>query len=984
MSLFDGLLPLLLIVFIMTPVIQASNRTTSLPSAATLADCQRSCGNLTIDYPFGIGSSHCFRRPDFELICNNTTQPPRLLFKNGTTEITDSPSAVYFSVAFSHSISMKSNVSVYNMSWDAPGKSFTLLYAGLNITGCDFDTYQVLDQSGNVPAKLCNVTCPNRGITEDIARQDCNGTGCCSIDVSIRAQTFQLMFVRHGKGEVELDAQSNQSSLWSTINVTTVYASISWRILDQPTCASTFDNRTNYACISKHSKCTDGYFTQAHGYICSCDGGYQGNPYILDGCLRDRGYNPIQQKENCTRKCGTINIPYPFGLEEGCSARKLFQLNCTDMLSSSLQLNDDYHVKYIKVNEGLVGIEDTLYFKQDMYRMHVTKEPELYIGSGESASVQWAVANLTCQEAWQNKSGYACVSINSTCLPVDSTDSYIGYRCQCMPGFEGNPYIQDGCQGVVIGLSCGFGILLASMKMQVIGQIFSLDELEKATNNFDPTRILGRGGHGMVYKGILSDQRVVAIKRSKHIEEGEISQFINEVAILSQINHRNIVKLFGCCLETEVPLLVYDFIPNGSLFGILHSGSNSGFSLSWDDCLRIAVEAAGALYYLHSAASVSVFHRDVKSSNILLDANYTAKVSDFGASRLVPIDQTHVVTNVQGTFGYLDPEYYHTGQLNEKSDVYSFGVVLVELLLRREPIFTRVSGSKQNLSNYFLWELKVKPITEIVAAQVREEATDEEIESVASLAQMCLRLRSEDRPTMKQVEMNLQFLRTKRLNSCPDAPDKAGEMQPLLCTRSEASCASLAINLGDSYNPESQSSHKCYSLEQEFSSSVGLPRFAPLLRKSESQIKSKRRRLGRAANGRPQAACRPRRAATSRIHPRNLQVFLNNKSSNDFEKSTTSYILRRRASVGGAAGSHWQQWQPSACGLLSDAASVGCGAENPIGPELPWTALLASIGTRVPIVVPCPQCQLTAPLAPEFPSTSHPRCSAGVPFSDWN
>lgn len=294
---------------------------------------------------------------------------------------------------------------------------------------------------------------------------------------------------------------------------------------------------------------------------------------------------------------------------------------------------------------------------------------------------------------------------------------------------------------------------------EVTPRIFSIAELERATDGFDEHRVVGRGGYGTVYKGILSDEGVVAIKKSKLVDESQIEQFINEVVVLSKTRHENVVKLLGCCLESQVPMLVYEFIPNGTLFDYIHN-SRSSSPMSWENRLRIATETAGALAYLHYKAPIPIIHRDVKSSNILLDENHTAKVSDFGASRLVPLDRSHVTTLVQGTLGYLDPEYFYTSQLTEKSDVYSFGVVLVELLTTEKPVSFRRAEMERNLASHFVMLLEEnRLLEEAVDCKLVEEAGWRHLFAVAQLAMRCLSVKGEERPTMKEVVVELGALR---------------------------------------------------------------------------------------------------------------------------------------------------------------------------------------------------------------------------------
>ncbi|KAM7478125.1 hypothetical protein LguiA_026338 [Lonicera macranthoides] len=289
-------------------------------------------------------------------------------------------------------------------------------------------------------------------------------------------------------------------------------------------------------------------------------------------------------------------------------------------------------------------------------------------------------------------------------------------------------------------------------------KLFTSKELEKATDRYNESRILGQGGQGTVYKGMLTDGRIVAVKKSTKVDEGQLDQFINEVVILSQINHRNVVRLHGCCLETEVPLLVYEFIPNGTLFQYIHD-QNEDFPLTWDVRLRIAIEVATAFSYLHSAASMPIYHRDIKSTNILLDDKYKAKVADFGTSRSISVDQTHLTTRVLGTCGYVDPEYFQSNQFTEKSDVYSFAVVLVELLTGQKPISSTRSDEMRSLSTYFLQAMEENRIFDIIDKRVKNKSLKKEITRVANIARRCLDLNGRKRPTMKEVVVELESIR---------------------------------------------------------------------------------------------------------------------------------------------------------------------------------------------------------------------------------
>lgn len=287
---------------------------------------------------------------------------------------------------------------------------------------------------------------------------------------------------------------------------------------------------------------------------------------------------------------------------------------------------------------------------------------------------------------------------------------------------------------------------------------FTEKELEEATSKYDDSRTIATGEHGKVYKGILPDKRVVAVKKFKP-QESTRNRFVQDVTVLSRIKHRHVVRLLGYCIDSRQHTLVYDFINNDTLYKHIQEKNEGSSTLSFELRMKIAAEIAAALAYMHSSTCNSqIIHLNVNSKRILLDENYMARLAYFREAKFVLQGTTHVEGTVRGSSGYLDPESIQSNTLSEKNDVYSFGVVLVELLTSQKAFCEERPEADEHLASLFLRSVEESRLDQILDGEIIKGENLGTAKKVAGLAKRCLGSRNE-RPSMKEVATKLEVLR---------------------------------------------------------------------------------------------------------------------------------------------------------------------------------------------------------------------------------
>nr|XP_043619696.1 putative wall-associated receptor kinase-like 16 [Erigeron canadensis] len=665
------------------------------PVSSQQTDCERSCGDIDIPFPFGLEEG-CYHSKDQLVTCNRSSAGDPILFLNKSPIViknmvpADSTIRVMGDVAHDcndnspdQDIRNKAWLSLKNF-WISDDNSFFAI-------GCQTDAYVIGRKKKDQVITGCVTTCDDNSSSGN-TNGSCSGNGCCEMTFQkglgyskvmvSRNNTIPLKSCSHAF-VVEKGGYNFLSTDLADFGKEEMPMLLVWAIGDK-TCKEVDKGADDFLCKGDHQGCVEDY--DGPGYRCHCKEGYAGNPYIKDNCANI---------DEC--KVGTHN----------CTEKQ----KCVDKEGDFACIGNELPIVQISIGTSVAGLFLLLLFTW------------IYLGLKRRK-------NLILREKFFKQNG--------------------GIMLQQRISGDGGSQIQ--------------------------AKLFTVEELEKATNNYDQSKIIGKGGFGTVYKGVLPDDIIVAIKKSKIVDQTQtqVDQFINEVIILSRINHRNVVKLIGCCLETEVPSLVYEFIPNGTLFDHLH-GVSKYKAINWDIRLRIAIETAGALSYLHSAASVPIIHRDVKPMNILIDSSYVEKVADFGASRLIPMDQKELATMVQGTLGYLDPEYFHTSQLTEKSDVYSFGVVLVELLTGKKIIDFDRPEKERNLIKHFIAFLEKETLLEVLDEHLQLKEVPHDIILVSRLAQRCLHLKGDERPTMKEVALELEGISASMIDKHPWVKNTSNE-----------------------------------------------------------------------------------------------------------------------------------------------------------------------------------------------------------------